>query len=315
MPNVLMRHPRELDALGAPVVLALGVFDGVHIGHQAVLRAAARWAAGGRAVAVPLTFDPHPRHFLTGEGQPPRLLTNLPHKRLILERLGFPHVLALPFNAHLAAMPAEGFLDFILSHGPPIHGIVTGFDFRFGHCRGGDSQLLEEIAAGRGFGFEAIEPVRVGGERVSSTRIREVVAAGELDLCEPWLGRPYTVFGVVSQGRRLGRRIGFPTANVEPACEQLPPDGVYAVETRIEGQGEPLGGVANLGMRPTVCENEKQRRLEVHLFDFEGDLYGRSLETRFLRHLRGERSFDGIDQLKAAIAADAEAARRVLAGG
>lgn len=314
MASVLMRHPRELHSLGAPVVLALGVFDGVHIGHQAVLREAARQADAAGAIAVPVTFDPHPRHFLAGEKQPPRLLTNLPHKRLILARLGFPHALALPFDTNLAAMPAADFIDFILTHAPTVRGIVTGFDFRFGHRRGGDSDLLEKIAGEHGFSFKAIDAVKIDGERVSSTRIREAVAAGEMNRCEPWLGRPYTVFGMVVHGRRLGRQIGFPTANVEPAHEQLPPDGVYAVETRIGGHGEPLGGVANLGMRPTVSEIEKQRRLEIHLFDFAEDLYGRSLETRFLRHLRGEQSFDGIDQLKAAITADAQAARRVLAG-
>jgi riboflavin kinase/FMN adenylyltransferase len=296
----------QMAKAGAPLHLALGVFDGVHLGHQAVIAKAVAAAARSGGTAGVLTFDPYPLRVLAPEKAPKRLLASLDHKAQILDELGVGFLLALPFDHHRAAQEAEDFVREIIAAG--VKTIAVGEDWKFGRARKGDVQLLSALAGSLGFALETTPPVMMDGERISSTRIRQSIRDGRLDVAAKMLGRPYTVAGRVVEGRKLGRQLGFPTANVEPGEEQFPPDGVWAVRIRVGEQF--LGGVANLGVRPTV--DGASRSLEVHLFDFTGDLYGRGIEVEFLQFLRGEKKFGSLDELKEAIRADADAAAGIL---
>lgn len=297
----------ELGSLDAPVHLALGVFDGVHLGHQAVIARAVDAARRKGGSAGVLTFDPYPLWVLAPEKAPRRLLASLDHKAEILAELGVDFLLALPFDHEQAKVEGEDFVRALVNAGART--ICAGEDWRFGHRRGGDRQLLRSLASNMDFQFEAVPPVMVDGDRISSTRIRQAIRDGSLDAASRMLGRPYTVAGVVIEGRKLGRELGFPTANLERGEEQYPPDGVWAVRASIDGV---IGnGVANLGIRPTV--DGESRLLEVHLFEEKGELYGRRIEVEFVRHLRGQQRFESLDALKHQIARDCEAARLALA--
>ncbi|MCU0796957.1 MAG: riboflavin biosynthesis protein RibF [Akkermansiaceae bacterium] len=299
----------DLAALGKPVHLALGVFDGVHLGHQAVIgRAVAARAAGG--LAGVLTFDPNPLKVIAPSKAPSKLLASLDHKAAILGGFGVDLLLALPFDATMAAMAAEDFIGELVRAGAKT--LVAGEDWRFGRGRAGDRGMLEKLASTGDFRFEAVPPVMMDGERISSTRIRQAIRDGNLSSAAAMLGRPYKVSGKVVQGRQLGRQLGFPTANLEKSEEQYPPDGVWAVWVRTaEGGCHP--GVANLGIRPTVDEGE--RSLEVHLIEGGRDLYGQVLEVEWVAWLRGEQRFSSLDELKGAIARDAAAAGALLGQG
>lgn len=296
----------ELARAPGPLHLALGVFDGVHLGHQAVIgqALAARERQGGSCGV--LTFDPYPIRVLFPEKAPRRLLASLDHKAEILAALGVDFMLALPFDRERAAQPAEDFVREIAAAG--VKTVAVGIDWRFGRGRQGDAAVLAGLAGELGFRLEALPPVMMDGERISSTRIRQAIRDGNLDNAARMLGRPYTIEGRVVEGQRLGRTIGFPTANVSYGEEEFPPDGVWAVRARV-GTRRFLG-VANLGVRPTV--DGENRALEVHLFDFAGELYGEVLEVEFVRHLRGEVRFESLDALKGQIARDAEQARDFL---
>jgi riboflavin kinase/FMN adenylyltransferase len=289
-----------------PLHLALGVFDGVHLGHQAVIAKAVAAAEKSGGSAGVLTFDPYPLRVLAPEKAPKRLLASLDHKAQILGELGVDFLLALPFDHQRAAQEAEEFVREIIAVG--VKTIAVGEDWKFGRARRGDTALLSHLADSLGFTLETTPPVMMDGERISSTRIRQSIRDGRLDIAAKMLGRPYTVAGRVAEGRKLGRQLGFPTANVEPGEEQFPPDGVWVVKVRHDGSI--WGGVANLGMRPTV--DGVSRSLEVHLFDFAQNLYGWPIEVEFVQFLRGERKFGSLDELKAAIQSDAESARQIL---
>ncbi|MCW1922983.1 bifunctional riboflavin kinase/FAD synthetase [Luteolibacter arcticus] len=298
----------EMKELTGPVHLALGVFDGVHLGHQAVMgQALAACARDGGSCGV-LTFDPYPIRVLFPEKAPRRLLASLDHKAEILATMGVDFLLALPFDRERAGEEAEDFIREIVASG--VKTIAVGDDWRFGKGRQGDVALLSRLSGELGFRLEALPPVMMDGDRISSTRIRQAIQDGNLEAAERMLGRPYTVEGKVVEGRKLGRTIGFPTANVERGEEQFPPDGVWAVRAREGGQC--FDGVANLGLRPTV--DGEARTLEVHLFDYEGDLYERILEVEFVKHLRGERKFESLEALKEQIGRDAAEAMYLLRG-
>lgn len=309
--NVMLQIDSLKDVPG-PLHLAIGVFDGVHLGHQAVIAEAVRSSreVGGSVVVV--TFDPHPVEVLSPRNAP-RLLTAPAHKLHLLERvLGIDHVLVVPFTADFSECSGE---DFILSllRAAPAEGLArisVGEGWRFGKARSGTTDLLRSLGEQHGFAVSGVEMVKVEGMRVSSTRIREAVGAGDFAIAESLLGRKYTVFGTVIEGRKLGRTIGFPTANFTVHREQLPPTGVYAV--RAIGAGDGWNGVANLGYRPTVEGSALKRLLEVHLFGLEHDIYGEDLEIEFVQFLRPERKFEGMDELKAQIARDVETARKAL---
>ena len=297
-------NPDGLALLPGPLVLAAGVFDGVHLGHQAVLRAARDSAmiAGGTAVA--LTFDPHPSKILRPH-QAARLLTSTRHKIRLIGEFGIPAVLVIPFDQSFAAVEAEDFLRQLCSAGRNIVRICVGKGWRFGRARRGDAGLLRHLGPELGFETTEVEPVQCDGITVSSTLIRQAVESGDLEAARRFLGRNYSVLGTVIPGDGLGKTLGFPTANLAAHNEQFPLDGVYAV--RVSLGTRVVSGVANIGTRPTV-KSSGERLLEVHLPGFFGDLYGQDIEAEFLRFLRPEKKFSDTAALRAQIALDVESA-------
>lgn len=299
----------ELAEFSAPLTVAIGVFDGIHLGHQALIRRAMEGAFRRGGKAVVLTFHPHPAKVLRPE-LAPRLLTSSPHRGRLVRALGVPCMLEVTFDKAFAAQPPEEFIRALHRHAPTLAEICVGHQWAFGKNRAGDVPLLRRLGAELGFEVTEIEPVLEDGEPVSSTRIRRAVETGDLGLAAKLLGRPHTVLGTVVRGARLGTELGFPTANLAAHNEQFPPDGVYAVMTELDGVLLP--GVANIGMRPTVSK-ETHRVLEVHLLDFSADIYGKDIEVEFIKHLRSEQRFSGLEALRERIARDVAEAREVLA--
>lgn len=304
-------HWREFPACWQRGAVALGNFDGVHRGHQALLAHAAGHARTFGGPLVVLTFEPHPRRYFVPDTAPFRL-TLTPAKTRLLGEFGVEAVLAQRFDADFAALSAEAFVDDVLLAGLGARHAVCGYDFTFGARRGGNVERLRELGAARDLGVSVLDPVMHEGEIYSSTRIREALRAGWASEAAELLGRAWEIEGVVELGDRRGRTIGFPTANVALGEHLRPRFGVYAVRALVEGQ-ESKGwrnGVANLGKRPTV--GKLLENFEVHLFDFTGDLYGKNLRVALVDFIRPEMKFAGLDQLKAQIAADGEAARAIL---
>ena len=282
-------------------VATIGNFDGIHRGHQAVIRQLHELARRLDCDTTVITFDPLPREYFMGDKAPARL-TTLREKFIQFDRLGVDQMLTMPFNARLAEMTAQQFIDDVLVRGLAIRALVVGDDFRFGKGREGDFEMLRR--AGEHYGFEVIDTETVSDEqgRISSTRIRDALAAGDLETAATLLGRPYSMSGTVIHGEKLGRTIGFPTANIHIRRTVSPLRGVFAVEVECIGYG-----VTNVGTRPTV--DGKGFLIETHLLDFDGDLYGQHINIRWLKKLRSERKFDSLDALKAQIARDIDAAR------
>ena len=300
--RVFRGHTRPVPA---PVVLAIGNFDGVHLGHAALVKRLATVAAGLQLAPTVLSFEPHPREFFAPASAPARL-TPLREKLELLAECGARQAMICPFNAAFAALTAEEFIEQVLVNGLQVRHLIIGDDFRFGRGRTGDFALLQ--AAGQRFGFavEAMGSVVVDGERVSSSGVRRALAEGDMEHAARLLGRPYVIDGQVAHGQKLGRQLGFATANLRIKHDPPPMTGVFAVE--VGGLGpQPLPGVANLGVRPTV--GGVRPLLEVHLFDFNRDIYGAHISVRFVHKLRAEQRFPNFDALKAQIAADAAAAR------
>ncbi|UXI00831.1 bifunctional riboflavin kinase/FAD synthetase [Photobacterium sp. TY1-4] len=286
-------------------VLTIGNFDGVHLGHQAVLRQVLAKAQTLGLPATVMSFEPQPMELFAGENAPARL-TRFRDKYLQLKQVGVDRLLCVNFNSRFADMSAHDFVRRLLVEQLGVKFLVVGDDFRFGQGRRGDFATL--VAAGKEFGFTVVSTHSfcVSAQRVSSTAIREALANDNLPLAESLLGRPYSISGRVSHGRKLGRTIGFPTANVPLKRRVSPVSGVYAVE--VYGvNGEPVPGVANVGRRPTV--NGVRQQLEVHLFDFQSDLYGHQIEVVLHHKLRDEIKFESFDALKAQIERDAQTAR------
>ncbi len=294
-----------LSTLPGPLALAVGVFDGLHLGHQEVIRAAQEHAAQHHGTAVVVTFDPHPAHVLR-PGSAPKLLCGPRHQQLVLSQIGIPCLLACPFTTETARTPATAFIHQLVEAARPLGCISVGYTWNFGHKREGNIHLLMEMGQEHDFAVYGVPPLKIDGEIVSSTLIREAISTGNFTKAATLLGRDYSVFGTVIEGQKLGRQLGFPTANVDVENEQLPPLGVYAVQARIESVWLP--GVANLGRRPTVTENAEPS-LEVHLLNWSGDLYGKDLEVRFTKFLRSEMKFSGLDELKVQIQRDIAAAK------
>ena len=291
-------------------VITVGTFDGVHRGHLDVLmRLAARARATGRASLL-LTFDPHPLELLDPE-RAPRLLTTREEKLAAIAATGVDYVAILPFTRALANHSPEEFVDVVLRGRFRMAELLIGHDHGFGRGRAGDVDTLRTLAAVRGFTVDVVPPVEtIEGEPVSSTRIRQAVAAGDLAVAEAGLGRRYSVTGVVVAGDARGRGLGFPTLNVVPASPRklLPPDGVYAVV--VDTPRGRFGGMMNLGGRPTF--GDARRAVEAHLFDAAGDFYGDVVQVGFVDRLRDTRRFAGPDELMRQLAADEEGARRAL---
>jgi riboflavin kinase/FMN adenylyltransferase len=300
--RVFRGHSRPVPA---PVVLAIGNFDGVHLGHAALVRQLVSAAKRMQLAPTVLTFEPHPREFFAPESAPARL-TTLREKLELLAELGASQTMVCRFNAAFAALTANEFIEQVLVRGLHVKHLIIGDDFRFGRGRTGDFAWLQ--VAGQRFGFtvEAMQSVTVDGERVSSSGVRRALANGDMEHAARLLGRPYIIDGRVVHGDKIGRQLGFATANIRIKHNPLPMTGVFAVE--VSGLGDqPLRGVANLGIRPTV--GGTRPLLEVHLFDFDRDIYGAHISVRFVHKLRNEQRFPNFDALKAQIAADAVAAR------
>jgi riboflavin kinase/FMN adenylyltransferase len=296
----------DLPAPAKGAVVAIGNFDGVHLGHCAVIEEAARRAAEIGAPHAVLTFEPHPRSVFRPELAPFRL-TPFPMKARLVEALGVDLLFALRFNLEFAKRTPEQFAREVLAEGLGARHVLAGYNFVFGHGRSGTPARLIELGRAHGFGVSIVPPVtRADGEVISATAAREHLLRGAPQAAAALLGRTWEIEGPVEEGDRRGRLIGFPTANVALGEHLRPAAGVYAVE--VEGLGP---GVANLGWRPTVGGSDL--RFEVHLLDFEGDLYGRTLRVALVEYLRGERKFAGLDALKAQIAEDARQAREILA--
>jgi riboflavin kinase/FMN adenylyltransferase len=298
---------RGIPAALRGATVALGNFDGVHLGHAAVIRAA--HAARPDLPLGVLTFEPHPREHFRPE-DPPFRLTLLPAKAEALGALGVAVVYALPFGAALASMPAEAFVEEVLHQGLGARHIACGHDFAFGHRRGGDIAFLTREAERRGMGLSVVPAVADEGGPVSSTRIRRLLQDGYPERAARELGRDWELRGEVFHGDRLGRELGWPTANILLGRHVEPARGVYAV-TVVLPDGAVVPGVANVGRRPTLG-GDPVTRLEVHLFDWSGDLYGQEIRVRLHAFIRADAKFAGLEELKAAIAADAEEARRML---
>ena len=290
-------------------VVCIGAFDGLHLGHRALVRRAVARARDLGVPAVALTFEPLPREFFAPADPPPRLILARA-KFEGLRDLGIDVVGLLRFAAKLAAMPAERFAEDVLARRLGAREVWIGPDFRFGHKRAGDLQLLQTIGAQTGaFTAHAIEPVLLDGERVSSTRIRTALAAGDFDGAARLLDRRYAIAGRVVRGKQLGRTLGYPTANLRYGGKRPPLQGIFA--TRVHGvAAAPIDAVASFGTRPTVAGVEPL--LEAHLFDFDGDLYGRRIAVEFVARLRDELAFADLPALVAQMHRDAEQARVLL---
>ncbi|EKO3430761.1 bifunctional riboflavin kinase/FAD synthetase [Vibrio fluvialis] len=286
-------------------VLTIGNFDGVHLGHQQVLDQVSERAKSLNLPSVVMTFEPQPMELFLKDKAPARL-TRLRDKFVQLGKLDIDRLLCVNFNHHFANLDAQAFIRDLLVTRLGVKFLVVGDDFCFGQRRKGNFAMLEQ--AGREYGFEVVstQSFCLQKLRVSSTAIREALAADELAVAADMLGRDYSISGRVSHGRKLGRTIGFPTANIPLKRCVSPVSGVYVVEAYGLGE-QPVGGVANIGQRPTV--NGVRQQLEVHLFDFHGNLYGKQLEVALLHKLRNEHKFESFEALKQQIELDAEAAR------
>lgn len=286
-------------------VATIGNFDGVHLGHQAVLGQLAEKSAELGLPSVVVTFEPQPREFFA-HSQSPARLTRFREKMQALRRYSVDRVVCLRFDEKLASMEAQDFIQRLLVEGLGVRYLVAGDDFRFGHDRRGDFAMLQTAGARYGFQVVNMHTFSVDNIRVSSTRIREALAAGDFTTAEKLLGRPYRMSGRVAHGDKLGSRLGFPTANIHLHRKTAPLQGVFVVEM-FGLSREPVSGAANVGTRPTL--NGTRCLLEVHLLDFNEDIYGRYVQVEFLHKLRDEVRYDSLDELKDAIAKDCEQTR------
>jgi riboflavin kinase/FMN adenylyltransferase len=296
----------------SPTVVTVGSFDGVHLGHQAVLREITRRAEAAGRASVLVTFEPHPLEVVNPPAAPP-LLTTGPERREILAQTPLDLAYFLRFDRQVAAMSPEEFVRGVLLERCRMGELVIGHDHGFGRGRSGDVETLRHLGAVYNFDVDVVPPVDFGDQHVSSSRVRRAVAGGDLASAARMLGRPYTVSGLVGHGAGRGRLLGVPTINLTdvPPQKLLPPDGVYAVE--VEWRGGRTGGMMNQGPRPTFADG--RRAIEAHLFDFDGDLYGEWVRITWVERLREVERFGSVEQLKDQMDRDRVRARAVLAGG
>ncbi len=288
--------------------LTLGIFDGVHVAHQKIIRRVIEKAkqAGGTSCVV--TFDPHPLEVLNPKDAP-NLLTATEKKTQLIKGLGVEALCLIRFTREFANIEARSFVTDFLIGTLRMKSIIVGYDWRFGKNRKGDIHLLREMSKEDGYDVEQVRGVKVEGQLVSSTLIRELVLKGDLQLAAKCLGRKYSITGVIVGGERLGREMGFPTANIEPHHEAIPPDGIYAVWVEVAGMRKP--GTLNIGYRPTVSSG-KRRTIEVHIMDFYHDVYGEQIEVTFVEKLREEKKCPSMEALTDQIKKDVEKARHIL---
>ncbi len=293
-------------------VVSIGVFDGVHRGHSAVVDTIVRRAAEFSGESVIVTFWPHPRIVLGEKHENLKYLTTLHEKQVRLESLGIGHLIVIPFTEELSGLPACDFVKKYLADGIGLKHMVFGYDHHFGKGREGNFENMKECAGKLGFTIEQVEPALYMGERISSSSVREALLSGNIKLANSLLGYPYTIEGTIIGGMQLGRKIGFPTANLHIAepNKLLPATGVYAVGVLT---GERLHrGMMNIGYRPTIAGRNDHKVPEVHIIDFEGDVYNRNLQVRFIERVRDEKKFPGIKELKEQLEKDREAIREIF---
>ncbi|MFV1982295.1 MAG: bifunctional riboflavin kinase/FAD synthetase [Thiohalomonadales bacterium] len=298
----LIRGSHNIKAKHHGCVATIGNFDGVHLGHQAVIGQLAEKSAELNLPMVVISFEPQPLEFFLHEKAPSRL-TRFREKCLALSRFSVTRMLSLPFNKKLAAMTAQNFIKDILINGLGVQYLVVGDDFRFGHNRLGDFEMLKQAGKDNGFRVVNMHTFEVDDERVSSTRIRQALQNGDLSYAEKLLGRSYRMSGRVAHGDKLGRELGFPTANIFLHRKVSPMDGIFVVEV-FGIDGEPIAGVASIGNRPTV--NGTKTLLEVFMFDFNRDIYGKHIQVSFLHKLRDQIRFDNLEDLKDQINKDVQ---------
>jgi len=308
---IIVDEPERFTQLEQHCVATIGKFDGVHLGHQLILDQVKRKAEDLDLPSLVILIEPHPEEFFAGEdGSCPARLTVLREKLALLESFGIAYVYQLRFDRATSELSAEAWIEDILVNGLGVRAFIVGNDFRFGHKRRGDFALLRE--KGREHGFEVLETVAYerNGQRISSTFIRELLAAGDFDLVEQLLGRPYSMTGEVEKGSQLGTDLGFPTCNINPHRRRIPLHGVYACQVRMVDRYLPAA--VNIGYRPTVSE-DGEALLEAHILDFDANLYGKTIEVIFHRKIREEIKFENLEALKRQIAADVARVREAFA--
>ncbi len=304
-----LNQPGELAHGDRGVCLAIGMFDGVHLGHQQVLRQAVNDAARHEALSVAVTFDQHPANIVAPNHAPALLQTRSQRLRAI-ESIGIDAALVIQFDEGFSQKPGETFIRELHSGFGSIHSICVGANFSFGHRRDGNVDSLQALGQALGFRVHGLQAVALDGQAVSSTRIRAAVREGLLDDAGQMLGRNFTIEGTVVQGDAKGREIGFPTANIDTNGLVLPPNGVYAVHAQLGLKT--YRAVLNIGVRPTLAQPEPTLRVEAHLLEFEGDLYGERLGIEFVGRLRDEMTFGSVDELTAQISRDIEHAQSLI---
>jgi riboflavin kinase/FMN adenylyltransferase len=302
----LIHTASELNPGNRKVCLAIGFFDGVHLGHQQIIRQTITDARKHDALALVVTFDQHPNTIVAPARVPP-LIYSLPQKQRTIESLGPEALLLIHFDQAFSQKTGEAFIH-ELTNAWGIQSICVGADFVFGYKRGGNVELLKKLGGELKFSVHGMAAVSLDGEAVSSTRIREAIRAGELDVAGQMLGRAYSISAPVMKGDQLGRKLGFPTANLDATGLVLPPSGVYAIHAIT--RGKTYRAVMNIGTRPTLGNPNPSLRVEAHLLDFNGELYGEELEVVFAEKLRDEIKFPSVNELKAQIARDIEHAKQ-----
>ena len=308
---ITTRDIQTLALLKTPIHLAMGVFDGVHLGHQRVISEAVSAAKTAGELSGVLTFDPFPIQIVAPDRAPQKILASIAHKEALLEKLGVDVVYIIPFDQKFASLTADEFLDTLFQTKKLTH-ISVGEDWKFGRDRKGRLSFLREYCEKHGVQLTATPPIMQNEERISSTRIRQAVRDGNLHAAAQMLGRPYELFGTVVKGEQLGRQLGYPTANIDTTNELLPPNGVYTVQAQFNDRIEI--GVANLGVRPTVS-GELKKTFEVHLFDFDEEIYGKELQVSFGKRIRGEQKFPNLEALTNQIAKDCKIAQTLVDNG
>jgi riboflavin kinase/FMN adenylyltransferase len=303
----IIHDANELKANGKKVCLAIGFFDGVHLGHQQIIRQTIADARQHNAIALVLTFDRHPNS-VVAPGRVPPLIYSLPQKLRGIGSLGADHLLLVSFDKKFSEQSGETFVRGLVRDLGSIQSICVGANFIFGHKRSGDVALLKRLGSEIGFSVHGLSAVSLDGRVVSSTRIRETIRAGRLDAASQMLGRPYAIAGLVIEGEKLGRQLGFPTANLDAAGLVLPPNGVYAGLTTLKKKCYRVA--LNIGFRPTMVSARPELRVEAHLLDFSGGLYGLELEIEIGEKLRDERKYASPMELQAQIARDIAAMRK-----
>lgn len=300
----IIHAANELKPTGGKICLAIGFFDGVHLGHQQIIRQTMADARQHDALALVLTFDRHPNTVVAPNRVPP-LIYSLPQKLRAIESLGADTLLVIHFDEPFSRQTGEEFICSLARDAGQIQSLCVGADFVFGHQRSGNVSLLKKLGGASGFHVHGLAAVSLDNQIVSSTRIRKLIRAGDLDTVSQMLGRPYAISSRVIRGEQLGQQLGFPTANLDPAGLALPPNGVYAALAQVKGRS--YRAALNIGFRPTVALKSQVLHIEAHLLDFSDNLYGEELEVQIVEKLRDERKFSSKVELQKQISQDISA--------